>query len=160
MTLEPRYHLPSRKFLTENIIPRIKLGVEGEVKKCLVGVQHFSFTTDVWTTNVSNESLLSLTAHWVTKEFERRSSVLNAVALEGSHTGAYMCAKLKESLVSLKIEDTQVHVFVRDNGSNMVKAIDDMGFTSLGCLAHTLQLVVHDGVLSQRAVLDVLSICR
>ena len=42
----------------------------------------------------------------------------------------------------------------------MVKAIDDMGFTSLDCLAHTLQLVVHDGVLSQRAVLDVLSICR
>ena len=104
MTLEPRYHLPSRKFLTENIIPRIKLGVEGEVKKCLVGVQHFSFTTDVWTTNVSNESLLSLTANWVTKEFERRSSVLNAVALEGSHTGAYMCAKLKESLASWKLK--------------------------------------------------------
>ena len=160
--LEPRYHLPSRKFLTGNIILRIKVGVEGEVRKCVDGVQHFSFTTDVWTANVSNESLLSLTAHWVTKEFEWQLCVLSAVALEGSHTRAYMCAKLKESLTSWKIGDAQVHVFVHDNGANIVKAIDDLGFTSLGCLAHTLQLVVHDGVLSQHAVLDVhvLAVCR
>ena len=30
----------------------------------------------------------------------------------------------------------------------------------LGCFAHTLQLIVHDGVLSQRAVTDLLSTCR
>ena len=42
----------------------------------------------------------------------------------------------------------------------MVKAISDSGFTSVSCLAHTLQLVVHDGVLSQRAVMDVLTVCR
>ena len=30
----------------------------------------------------------------------------------------------------------------------------------LGCFAHTLQLAVHDAVLSQRAVIDILAICR
>ena len=31
---------------------------------------------------------------------------------------------------------------------------------SLGCFAHTLQLVVNEGILSQRVVIDVLAICR
>ena len=39
----------------------------------------------------------------------------------------------------------------------MVKAIWDASLPDLGCFAHTLQLVVNDGVLSQRAVIDLLS---
>lgn len=30
----------------------------------------------------------------------------------------------------------------------------------LGCFAHTLQLIIHDGIFSQRAVIDTLAICR
>ena len=52
--LESRYHLPSRKFLVENIIPRIKTGLECELQVCLSDVHCFSFTTDAWTTNISN----------------------------------------------------------------------------------------------------------
>ena len=49
-------------------------------------------------------------------------------------------------------------VIVRDNASNMVKAMHD---ADLGCFAHTLQLIVHDSVLSQQSVIDILSIfCR
>lgn len=57
--LEPRYHLPRRKFLVENIIPRIKTGLECELQVCLSDAYCFSFTTDAWTTNISNHSLLS-----------------------------------------------------------------------------------------------------
>ena len=39
----------------------------------------------------------------------------------------------------------------------MFRAMKD---TNLGYFAHALQLVVCDGVLSQRAVIDVLTICR
>ena len=35
----------------------------------------------------------------------------------------------------------------------------DASLLSLGCFAHTLQLVVHDGVHSQRVVIDVVAIC-
>jgi len=31
---------------------------------------------------------------------------------------------------------------------------------SFGCFAHSLQLAVHDGVLSQRGVSDLLAICQ
>ena len=42
----------------------------------------------------------------------------------------------------------------------MVRAMKDASLPDLGCFAHTLQLVVHDAVLSQRAVIDILAICR
>ena len=42
----------------------------------------------------------------------------------------------------------------------MVKAMSDRDFEDLGCFAHTLQLVINDGILSQRVVIDLLAICR
>lgn len=39
----------------------------------------------------------------------------------------------------------------------MKKAMDKMNVPSLGCLAHTVQLVVHEGLLSQRSVSDALA---
>ena len=42
----------------------------------------------------------------------------------------------------------------------MVKALNDAGLSHYGCLAHTLQLIIHDGVLYQRAVNDLLASCR
>ena len=36
----------------------------------------------------------------------------------------------------------------------------DASLHDIGCFAHTLQLAVHDGVLSQKAVISALSVCR
>ena len=49
---------------------------------------------------------------------------------------------------------------VADNASNMKKALREGRFEAQGCFAHTLQLIVNDGVFSQRAVIDTLSVCR
>ena len=48
----------------------------------------------------------------------------------------------------------------KGNASNMIKAIDNMGVRSLVCFAHTLQLVVNEGLLSQRNVSDTIANCR
>ena len=56
-------------------------GVTAEVRKAIGGVQWFSFTTDIWSTDVSNDSLLSLTAHWITDSFERKSLSTDAASV-------------------------------------------------------------------------------
>ena len=86
--------------------------------------------------------------------------MLNASRIEGSHTGAYIADKIKVLLESWSISTDQVHVILRDNGSNMVRTMKDANLPDLGCFAHTLQLVVHDSVLSQRVVIDILATCR
>jgi len=42
----------------------------------------------------------------------------------------------------------------------MVKAMNDASFAHFGCFAHSLQLVIKDGLFVQRAINDVLAICR
>ena len=52
---------------------------------------------------------------------------------------------------------SQLHCFVDDNAANMKKAMVDGGYTYVGCFAHTLQLIIKDGILSQRYVQDILA---
>ena len=60
--LEPRYSLPSRKYITEVVIPRIVEGITVELHKQLGTAAWLSFTTDIWSTDVSSDCLLSLTS--------------------------------------------------------------------------------------------------
>ena len=69
-------------------------------------------------------------------------------------------AKFDEMFHLWEINKDQVHRVPCDNASDMVKAMSDALLPDLGCLAHTLQLVVNDGVLSQRAVVDMLAISQ
>ena len=80
--------------------------------------------------------------------------MLNAKNFRGSHTSDAIAATLKEMLDKWQIPLDKVHVILRDNASNMRKAMDNMKVRSLGCVAHTLHLVVIKGLLSQRAVSD------
>ena len=57
------------------------------------------------------------------------------------------------------IKKEQVHLIVRGNASNMVKAMADGDFENVGCFAHTLQLVLCDGIFSQRAIVNTLVVC-
>ena len=79
---------------------------------------------------------------------------------DGSHTGEYICKKLEDMLKHWGISKTPVHLIIHDNASNMMKASREAGLPSMGCFAYTLQLVVNEGVLSQRAVIDILAISR
>lgn len=74
-----------------------------------------------------------------------------------SKCGALIAEAIEGMLVQWKIPKSNVHVVLRDNASNMKKAMDEMDVPSLGCFAHNLQLVVHEGLLSQRSVNDALA---
>ena len=86
--LEPRYAIPSKRYITETILLKIFTGINDEVKKELADEYHFSFTTDIWNSDCGQLSLLSLTAHWVSSSFARKSAVLHDEILNESHTGA------------------------------------------------------------------------
>ena len=160
-TLEPKYQLPSRKYFSETVIPSIATKIRASIASQLrKGVEYVSFTSDAWSSDVNSDALLGFTAHWVDSDFHRQSAVLHAQELSERHTGEYIAMKINKMLEEWKIALSQVHVVIRDNGSNMVKAMTEANLPSFGCFAHSLQLVVNDGILCQRGVRDLLAICR
>jgi len=167
-TLEPRYNCPSRKYYTETIIPKIYEGMKTEVLKLInesgsteiVERDYVSFTTDAWSSSVNDTALLSLTAHWINHEFKRTSAILSAHSLTESHTGEYIAAQVHSMLKEWEILPERVHVVVTDNASNMTKAMRDASLPQFGCFAHSLQLAINDSLLSQRAVMNMIGVCK
>ena len=61
--MEPRYKVPSTKHIMDVILLHIMNGITMEVKKELSSIQWYIFTTDIWSTEVSHDCLLSFTIH-------------------------------------------------------------------------------------------------
>ena len=68
--------------------------------------------------------------------------MLSVEELQGSHTGSNICEKFNAMLIEWKIEKENVHLVLRDNASNMDKAMRDAGVASYGCFAHSLHLLL------------------
>ena len=84
--LQPRYNLPSNKHISQTLIPHMYERVKAKVKEELQNVDHVAFTTDIWSSTCSTNSLLSLTGHWINQDFHRKHGVLNASSFVGQHT--------------------------------------------------------------------------
>lgn len=158
--LEPRYVLPSRHYLITKALPTTQKKLRDHMQGMLKDVTAIGFTTDIWSSSVCPMSLLSLTAQWIDHTFTLQRVTLHPQDFRGSHTAERIKEAIQGMLDRWGIEKSRVHVIVRDNARNMKKAMDDMEVKSVGCLAHTLQLAMQEGLLCQRSVVDTLAIAR
>lgn len=140
---EPRYPLKTEKFFRTKM-DEIYTGVVNKIKK-LLSVENagnsISFTTDCW--SGSNEALMSLTAHFIDKNWKKVHLVLNVKSLSQSHTGQYIGETFLSMLEEWEIDEERVMIVLRDSGANIVKGMR---------LVHILHLVINDGLSSQRVV--------
>lgn len=104
--------------------------------------------------------MLSLMAQWIDKDFNLIKAVLHSQEFTGTHSASAISEAFDKMFQTRKIDKTRVHAVIRDKARNMTKAMMDSGLASFGCMAHTLQLAVHDGVFSQHSITDVVAICR
>lgn len=82
------------------------------------------------------------------------SAMLSGTNFRGSHTGDALAASLKEMLDKWQIPLSKIHVILRVNASNTRKAMGSMGVHCVCCVAHTMQLAVNEGLLSEGSVTD------
>ena len=123
---EPRYKLPSDKYLWEHLIPEIYQQVV-EKMKCLLAknAQTVGITTDIWNSIAQDiGSYISFTCHYITPEFECQQVYLQAAPFNSQHTGGHIAAMLKSSLYNWNLADN-LHIVLRDNGSNFVAGLRD-----------------------------------
>ena len=77
------------------------------------------------------------------------------------HTGAYIADEFNSILMDeWQIEKKNVHLLVRDAGSNMVTASALAKLPSLDCTAHKLQLVINDAMDSDKSIIYAIDVAR
>lgn len=158
--MKPRYKLPSRKYMADVIIPDIYKRTKDALKNDLLHAVAISATTDMWTSDNSTHSFMSFTAHWLTDDFVPKHCVLQMKHFTGRHSGDNIRKMLLEITTFWEIPNEKIHTILRDNGSNVVKALNESNFTPIPCFIHTLQLVVNDSINVQENVIEMISAAR
>jgi len=90
---------------------------------------------------------------------EKKDVMLSAWKFDESHTGNNISTALLSHVRQWEIEDKIVCI-LRDNASNNITAMNSANLKSLPCLAHSLQLIIKDGILMQPAVQQLLATAR
>ena len=73
--LDPRYHIPSRPHFSETVVPEIYRQTRAAVQAAIDSALSVALTTDCWT-SCATESFMTVTAHFVTDDWQLKECVL------------------------------------------------------------------------------------
>ncbi|XP_028408659.1 zinc finger BED domain-containing protein 4-like [Dendronephthya gigantea] len=159
--VSPFYQLPNQFHFSDKVIPNLFERAKKATSEKLCESESISFTSDIWTCQHTNNSYISLSAHWVSDVVPSISSmqsfVLHSSLFSGSHTGPAIANKFEAMLETWEIPASKCHMVITDNGANMVSGIEIVGLTRGPCFLYTLQLAIQDGIMSQRSVSDMIA---
>jgi len=142
--LDPSYSLPDRKTLTQEFLPNTYRDVVDKVRGLLAEADAVTLTTDGWT-SMTTEGYIAVTAHYITKDFTLQSCVLQCVKYSERHTSENLATDLKRCISEWGLEG-KIQAVVTDNAANVTGAVRIAGLTHLFCFAHTLNLIVQNGI--------------
>lgn len=139
--LNPNYSLPSRKVLSNSILPAAYEQCFNVVKNKMKDVQSVCLTTDCWTSS-TNESYLGLTAHYITDDYSLNSVLLECKNNTASSSAENLAREIKQIINKFELQD-KVLIVISDNGANVKSAITkELKLNHFSCYAHTLNLIV------------------
>jgi hypothetical protein len=158
--IDPRINIKNRttysKAKLNLVYNNLKAAMEKELKADLPHVGHVAFTTDIWTSR-NNDPFLSLTLHYVTKDFVLKKFSLEHKHLLGRHTGAYIAKFLDEMISAVPgLEPSTTVTCVHDSGANMIAAVRDSEkiTNSFTCLDHILNTVLSSSIAETKIIGD------
>lgn len=174
-TLDSKYQIPTRKTLKNSLIADKSKALKDKLRDEFLTAKHVSLTTDLWT-NRSMKGFLGITGHYILdwclksvmvscSRFQGRHSAEN-IRQEYEEVVSDLNVRNKISYVVSDNASNMVKAFkmslpgfektcVTDNADDDLDENDDMdldddepetGFKHMRCYAHTLQLVVRDGL--------------
>ena len=142
------YKVPSRKHVTKMIQKEhtsIREKLQAKLDKEATSI---SLTTDIWT-SATTEAYITVSAHYISPEWQLLSCVLETPGMPERHTGQNIVDRLGGIADRWAINE-KVSVVVHDQAANMECAIDilenDRGWQSMKCTAHCLQLCLKAGL--------------
>lgn len=154
--LNPAAELISDKTVKRDLIAKYLQKVE-ELKLLISEVPgRFSFTVDAWTSK-NIHPFMAIRAHWITKEWELKSALLDLSYIDGPHSGSNLSDIFMKCMKQFNIPIAKIMSITLDNATNNDTFIESLGdlaaelgipFNSTNnrvrCMAHILNLCVQD----------------
>ena len=91
------------------------------------------------------KSYTTLTVHWINEKWELQRKVLFTKEMSERHTGENIAICLRQACVEQGISEGYIVALVHDNASNMTVPSRELGWESVPCVSHILQLAVNKG---------------
>lgn len=135
---EPRYVIPTRRFITETAVPKLYKDMKEKVKETISSAERVAITCDAWTSRAT-QSYVTFTCHLISPEWEIVSVVLQTRAMFISHTGSNIADLLHSVIDGWGLGDKDP-ALVTDNASNMTIAAELAKLVHVKCFAHSLNL--------------------
>ena len=139
--LDPKYQLPTRKYFSNNEIPRMYSKTVEKVKEDISTIKYFAATMDLWT-STANHPYLSCTIHFINEMWELKSYCLDTVPLFTDHTGTNLSETLQEILSNWGLDPGKLVATTTDNGSNFIAAFSCLEWQRVSCFGHNLDLAI------------------
>ena len=182
--LDPKFAVPCRQTVTYSVLPHMLEAKQQKLRQQLQSCRHLALTTDIWSDRRSH-AFLGVTVHMFV-EVKPHSQLRAFQAFHGTHSGQRI-AEAMASVVSDSGIQNRIRWVVTYNASNMKKAMsvwfdiseenpvdDDREYiddtddidgvvtsiaTRIPCFAHSLQLVVHEGLSALNVMRPALAKC-
>jgi uncharacterized protein YacL (UPF0231 family) len=141
--------VPGRKAVTD-YLQALGAFVNDQVKNDLATVDHMAITADKWT-SIANKSYLGITGHFISQDWKMKSVGLAVQKMAEDKTAANIRKRIEQMIAKMNLT-FKIRSITTDNEASMRAAgmameSDSMLTTQyLPCVAHTLQLVVNDGL--------------
>ncbi len=104
---------------------------------------NFAFTIDLWT--AIHIPYISTTIYWLSSDFISYQALLTIERLPYPHTANNIEDVLQNIFETWQLQE-KVFAGITDNAASMKKAMQQLGVTHIGCMAHTIQLAINDGI--------------
>ena len=141
--LNPQYIVPTRTTVSNYVSLQYTEEVTN-VKELLKSQAAVAFTSDHWT-SLATEGYITMTAHFIDKDWNFQNSVLATRKVTDRHTGENTAHEIRAIASEFGLTDNQVAGIVTDNASNMVSCVEHLHWPHIRCFAHTLQLSIRKG---------------
>lgn len=140
--LDNRYKAPGRKYFSGKAIPARYSEEKQKTKEILVNeVSYFSATSDGWT-SVGMDPYLSLSIHFISREFELVSRNLETSYMPDDATGENIARAITGFFDKWGMNKEQVVSITTDSASSMKLAIGLLGVNRVSCFGHILHNAV------------------
>ena len=181
---EPRFTMPNRKRLRSTVLPTIYGDVENRLKLKLQQAQDLCLTVDIWSSR-DMRSFLGITGHFIL-DYTLHSIMISCSRFKGSHTGDRIFSVYQETLSHFDIANKISHIITDNASNMVkaftLPGMDDLATDRdedededdcfeeeplsdefdqsqaqrSPCFAHTLQLVVKDGLKETKQMKQIL----